>query len=167
MKKSYSKIRHIQNSNLLLERRFIIEQDETTKTDITSVLLSPQYPIGEYVNTYDDFGNFKNKQNKQIKFPITPENIETANNNRLTDNQKQGSSPYRVKIDDTPSIYIEDSTKLNERYLNQNNLELKPNSKFIILSSMGLNKSYEILYLANDGKLKLGVIAPKEDTSQY
>jgi hypothetical protein len=167
MKKSYSKIRHIQNSNILLERRLIIEQDETPKIDITSVLLSPKYPIGEYFNTYDDFGNFKNKQDKQIKFPITPDDIENANNNRLTDTQKQGSNPYRVNIDDTPSIYIEDSSKLLEKYLNQNNLELKPNSKFIILSSMGLNKSYEILYLANDGKLKLGVIAPKEDTSQY
>jgi len=167
MKKNYSKIRHIQNSNILLERRLIMEQDETPKIDITSVLLSPEYPIGEYFNTGDDFGNFKNKQNREIKFPITQEDIETANNNRIADEQKQGINPPGINIDSVLSIYIEDSSKLLEKYLNQNNLELKPNSKFIILSSMGFNKSYKILYLSNEGKLKIGVIAPKEDTSQY
>jgi hypothetical protein len=32
MKKSFSKIRHIQNSNLLLERRFLMEQTEVKNT---------------------------------------------------------------------------------------------------------------------------------------
>jgi len=149
MNKSFSKIRHIQNSNLLLERRFLIEQDtDTTPTNSWETMDS--LIVGGPFKVMMGYGDDENPRIGYYKVG-DKKHILNFNNTQfpfLTD----GSILIEIAENFSKMFNPEIVTNIGEPTGNM--IEIMPNSKFIIFGEDPVKKTCKIVYKNNSNQIE-------------
>lgn len=167
MRRSYSKIRHIQNTNLILERRFLVEQNETTTpTNSLETMESLSITGGPFIVM---MGSTIDAQGKIIDSDSEKEGLfkdGSGQKHILNFTDDKIKRPEAIK-----SITIYDQSQFSEQFnsetyrssgvLDGGNVEIRPNSKFIIWGQNAINKDSYIIYIDTSNQVQGKLITRK------
>jgi hypothetical protein len=151
MSRSYSKIRHIQNTNLILESRFLVEQVESkVPTNSLQTLQSLSTTGKRFFSSFnedeDKVGYFKDQNNKK--------NI--LNFSDLT-------SVGVDKFETINHISIFDESQFNDNFTPKEEVKIKPGSKFITYGE-DINETFcNIIYIdSSSGQVSVNKLGIKQ-----
>jgi len=167
MNRSYSKIRHIKNINVILENRFLIEQTERNiPTNSLETMESLGITGGSFIVM---MGSTIDSQGKIIDSDSEKEGV-----------YKDGSGQKHIlnftdsnipRIETIKSITIYDQSQFSELFnpetyrssgvLDGSNVEIRPNSKFIIWGQNAINKDCYIIYVDTSNQVQGKLITRK------
>lgn len=135
MNRSYTKIRHIQESNLLLEKRLLSEKTPvTTNTTTTPPIAKPTQTYSQKVLTKGDLGNYPATD---ITMSITPQGKgqykiiinNSIDSGKIVSGGLYPTLDYRVLIKQMPGIFGD----VTGSDLNELNSEMKKKITKIVL----------------------------------
>jgi len=147
---SYSKMRHMQNSNLILERRFLIEQTEETLLNQISTLI----PNTTYLYKDDNekgIYTFKSKDNQSVT-------LNFSNFIPMAKDMVGGKVEERKfigwNLDSITTTFIVKKEKdLSNEYAYDDYLDIKPDSNVLVSTTSSGVKGIPILYITSDNRI--------------
>ena len=166
MNRSYSKIRHMRNSNLLLERRYLVEQiigtpPTNSLETMDSLIVGGPFKVmmGSTIDTQDKIIDSDSEKEGLYK---------DGNGQKHILNFTDSNIP---RIETIKSITIYDQSQFSELFnpetyrssgvLDGSKVEIRPNSKFIIWGQNAINKDCYIIYIDTSNQVQGKLITRK------